>query len=137
MCASRPGKKVKRAQFTCHRAISVTVPWQSRIAYRTHQNGKEQKGTKSNDNRTKSNDIEFTETLEHLLKLCTHFTETFKSLVNLFLMRYCCRSNVGLLLSGGFRRDHFADSMMYLNYDRLDSINSVDIHLRDEVEICF
>jgi hypothetical protein len=81
MCASRPGKKVKRAQFTCHRAISVTVPWQSRVAYRTHQNGKEQKGTKSNDNGTKSNDIEFTETLEHLLKLCTHFTETLKYLV--------------------------------------------------------
>jgi hypothetical protein len=81
MCASRPGKKVKRAQFTCHRAISVTVPWQSRVAYRTHQNGKEQKGTKSNDNGTKSNDNEFTETLEHLLKLLQHFTETLKYLV--------------------------------------------------------
>ena len=75
MCASRPGKKEKRAQFTCHRAISVTVPWQSRVAYRTHQNGKEQKGTKSNDN-------EFTETLEHLLKPLQHFTETLKYLVN-------------------------------------------------------
>ena len=74
MCAARPGKKVKKAQFTCHRDISVTVPWQSRVDYRTHQNGKEQKGTKSNDN-------EFTETLLHLLKLCTHFTETLKYLV--------------------------------------------------------
>jgi hypothetical protein len=81
MCASRPGKKVKRAQFTCHRAISVTILWQSRVDYRTHQNGKEQKGTKSNDDGTKSNDNEFTETLEHLLKLLQHFTETLKSLV--------------------------------------------------------
>ncbi len=61
MCAARPGKKVKKAQFTCHSDISVTVPWQSRVDYRTHQNGKEQKGT---------NDNGFTETLEHLLKLC-------------------------------------------------------------------
>ena len=74
MCAARPGKKVKKAQFTCHRDISVTVPWQSRVDYRTHQNGKEQKGTKSND-------IEFTETLEHLLKLLQHFTEKIKSFV--------------------------------------------------------
>jgi hypothetical protein len=74
MCAARPGKKVKKAHFTCHRDIFVTVPWQSRVDYQTHQNGKEQKGTKSND-------TEFTETLEHLLKLCTHFTETLQSLV--------------------------------------------------------
>ncbi len=73
---------MKRAQFTCHRAISVTVPWLSRVAYRTHQNGKEQKGTKSNDDGTKSNDNEFTETLEHLLKLLQHFTETLKYLVH-------------------------------------------------------
>ncbi len=78
MCAARPGKKVKRAQFsefTCHRDISVTVPWQSRVDYRTHQNKKEQKGTKGNNN-------EFTETLEHLLKISLHFTETFKFLVD-------------------------------------------------------
>ena len=74
MCAAQPGKKVKRAQFTFHSDISVTVPWQSRVDYRMHQNKKEQKGIKSNDN-------EFTETLEHLLKLSPHFSETFKFLV--------------------------------------------------------
>jgi hypothetical protein len=75
MCAARPGKKVKRAQFTCHHDISVTVQWQSRVDYRTHQNKKEQKGKKSNDN-------EFTETFEHLLKFSPHFTKFFKFLVN-------------------------------------------------------
>ncbi len=74
MCAARPGKKVKKAQFTCHRDISVTVPWQSRVDYRTHQNGKDQKGTKSNDN-------EFTETLEDLLKLCNILLKLLNSLL--------------------------------------------------------
>ncbi len=74
MYASRPGKKVKRAQFTCHHAISVTVPWQSRVDYRTHQNEKEQQGTKSNDD-------EFTETLEHLLKLCNILLKLLNSLL--------------------------------------------------------
>jgi hypothetical protein len=74
MCAAQPGKKVKRAQFTCHSDISVTVPWQSRVDYQTHQNKKDQKGTKSKDK-------EFTETLEHLLKFSPHFTKTFKFLI--------------------------------------------------------
>jgi hypothetical protein len=106
MCASRPGKKVKRAQFTCHRAISVTVPWQSRVAYRTHQNGKEQKGTKSNDDGTKSNENEFTETLEHLLKLLQHFTETLKYLVSNIAM------NLGNILV--FNHDYM--TVLYTEY---------------------